>query len=288
MPECIGEVHAAVQPTLYVTEDIDSIVDPDAHAERRHGQSRDLQPYFQERHECEGEGRDQRQRQHHAEHAADRTEGQEAEHADGAIDPEQHLELGISHEVVGRRHDAKVPGGKSKANSLVVMPGGIPGGRGDHPVDGLGTVIGSKDQDGHDGAVGIEERRAGLDRTRRLHQCRRRTRKDPPFRVSLVEPGVDPAGNPGQGQRGSHPGKLGYPRCKIVNPVQDREIDTGVRFGLDDHREDVHTHGEEPCDRGAVTVVPGFGAQLGHSFMDVADRIVARAVDACPEHDQRQ
>jgi hypothetical protein len=199
-------------------------------------------------------------------------ERDEAQRDDREVHIEQHRAVGVAHDDVGRRFDARVARGKQEhAILVVVLPRELRAGR-DDAVEGLRLVIGEIRDHGHHRALGIEEIRIVDRRLLRAvveHVLVAADRQ--PFRVAFERAGGDLAHGVGERHRGLDARHLAQLPRQPVGVDQGLVLEAAFLVGLDDHGELIGGKGIVRRDVRVVLVVARVAAQLRGARIEVAD-----------------
>ncbi len=282
----LANVLATSQELLHAAEQVDPVVHADACAEGDHRQGVDLETDADDGHHRVDQDRHQGQGDDHQDGADHRAEVQQAHHRHRGEHPAKDHEFFLAHFLVLRRHHAHVAGGEAVGDILgrVLLP--ILLHRGDHPLDGLGAVIGQEQHDRHHAAVAIEQAGAGFHVALRLYQLALVTRQVAPLQAALAPAGADDLGHAGQAHHVTHALDVLHVPREAVDGIDDAMVDAAVGPGLDDDVEDVGADLELGGDEFAVAVVARFRPELRYTRLGVTDRRF-HALDE-PEHAQHQ
>ena len=179
---------AALQEFLHAAEEVDSVVDADARAERDHGQRIDLEADADECHDGVDEDRDQRERNDHHDRAGHGPEVHEAHDRHGGEHPAEDHELLGLHFLVLRGHHADVARCKPVGNAFrrILRPVFLD--RRDHALEGLGAMVRQEQHHRHHAAVAVQEPGARLDVVLGLHELALVPRQVPPLEAALAPP----------------------------------------------------------------------------------------------------
>ena len=176
----------------YSPEDVDSVIDANANAERHHGQGGYLEPDPDQGHERIGKHRHGGKRQDDAENGTERTESEQNQQDDCCIDISDDRELRRIDLLVGRGHHADIAGSKPERDRAVRV-GGIEGLHRVHdPLDRFRPVVLGIHVYWHDTAVGVEEAAGSRDRGDRLNETVAVAWQGLPLEIALVPGRVQP------------------------------------------------------------------------------------------------
>ncbi|MNQ75292.1 hypothetical protein D3C85_900790 [compost metagenome] len=137
-------------------QQIQGVVDADAHAQRDHRQGRDLDAHAQHHHQRFAENRGDYQRHHGHHHRAPAAEGDEAQHDDRRVHVHQHGQVGLLDHDVSRRFDPGAAGGQQELAVRCAMRGGEGLCGLHHLIKGLRLMIGEIGHHRHHRAVIVE------------------------------------------------------------------------------------------------------------------------------------
>ena len=267
-----GEGQAAALLGELHREQVQRVVDADAHPQRDHRQRGHLDADAEHDHQRLAQHRGDHQRHHRDDDRPPAAEGDEAQHDHREIDVDQHLAPRLLDDDVGRRLDAGAAGGEQERAAVVAVLIRERLGRLHDPVERLGLVVGQVGDHRHHRAIGVEQIRV-VDRglLRRVVQHVLVAVDRQPLRVALERAGGDLARRIGQRHRRLHAGHLPQRPGQPVGLDQRRVLEAALRLGLDDDGELVRRQRVVGGDVGVVEVVARVGPQLGRAGVEVAD-----------------
>ncbi|MND79000.1 hypothetical protein D3C80_707250 [compost metagenome] len=263
---------------------IQRVVHADADPKGDHRQGRHLHANTQRHHQRFAEDRGEYQWQHRAEHRAPGAEGHQAEHDHRAVDPPEHVAVGLLDHLVGGSLDACTAGSHEEAGLLAVVGLGKRLDAVDHPRQGVGLVIVQ---------VGIERQQAAVV----VVQPARGTGGDHvqgrlvvdqviPLRAAFGEADQHPAVEQRQRVCRVHALQATQLPVEVIHVFQGAVGRTATGGGAHHHREHIAAGAVVPGDEGIVAVVARIGAQLGSAGVEVAN-LQVQAHGVAPGSHQR-
>ncbi|MNI12071.1 hypothetical protein D3C73_652390 [compost metagenome] len=269
-------------------EQVQGVVDADAHAEGDHRQGRDFHADAHGHHQGFAEDRGQHQRQQRHQRGAPAAEGDQAEQRHRRIDVQQHGAIGFAHDDVGRRLNARRTGRQQELAIFgAVFLGELVGNR-HHGVEGFGLVILEEGDHRHQRTISIEQlRRVDRGLLRGVVEHVLVALDAVELGVAFVGAGGDLAYRVDQGRGRLHARILLQLPGQAVGEHQGLVVQAAFRRGLDHHREQVAGQRVMLGDVGVVAVVARVGTQFRRTAFKVADFQVEADHETTDAHQHR-